>query len=365
MRNNFRRSSGLSAGDSRVFACSRFLSGKTPQAAKHLFMVSLPIRQFGKPYYNAMSERERKPVQPLSRGADPGQRTLGKSIGCHGVGIHSGRDVRLTLGPASAGDGFVFRRLDVADDVGEVPARWDTVVDTTLCTVLSNEHGVNISTPEHVLAALTGAGIDNATIEVDGPELPIMDGSSDDFTFMIDCAGIRFQPSRPRRRIEVLKPVRVQDGESWARLLPSDRFTVSCIIDYDHPQVGVQRFDFDSESQTFSEAVGRARTFGFLHELEWLRAQGYARGASLDNTVAISPNGVMNDGGLRYPDELARHKVLDVIGDLALAGAPVLGAFQGFRSGHRLNNLLLRALFADDSAWRWEGARTEAQRVVA
>ena len=246
-----------------------------------------------------------------------------------------------------------------------MPARWDTVADTTLCTVLSNGCGVGIRTPEHVLAALAGAGIDNATIEVDAPELPIMDGSSDDFTFLIGCVGIRPQPSRPRRRIEVLKPVQVQEGDSWGRLLPSDRFKVSCTIDYDHPHVGVQRFDFDSALQSFSETVGRARTFGFLHELEWLRARGYAKGASLDNAVAISPNGVMNDGGLRYPDELARHKVLDVVGDLALAGAPILGAFQGYRSGHRLNNMVLRALFADASAWRWEGAGTEVQRVVA
>lgn len=239
------------------------------------------------------------------------------------------------------------------------------VVDTTLCTVLSNRYDVSIRTPEHVLAALAGAGIDNALIEVDAPELPIMDGSSDDFTFLIGCVGIRPQPSGLRRRIEVLRPVQVQEGDSWARLLPSDRFKVSCTIHYDHPHVGLQRFDFDSALQTFSEAVGRARTFGFLHELEWLRAHGYAKGASLENAVAISPNGVMNDGGLRYPDELARHKVLDIIGDLALAGAPIVGMFQGYRSGHRLNNLLLRALFADASAWRWEGAETEEQRVVA
>lgn len=312
-----------------------------------------------------MGAREGKSVERLSRRVDAGERTLRSSIACEGIGIHSGRKVHLTLGPARAGHGFVFRRLDVAGDSGVVPARWDLVSDTTLCTVISNRDGIGIHTPEHILAALAGAGIDNATIEVDAPELPIMDGSADDFTFLIGCVGVRPQPSRPRRRIEVVKPVQVQDGESWARLLPSDSFRVSCTIDYDHPHVGVQRFDFDSARQTFPEAVGRARTFGFLDELEWLRAQGYARGASLDNAVAISPNGVMNDGGLRYPEEMARHKVLDVIGDLALAGAPILGAFQGYRSGHRLNNMVLRALFADESAWRWEGAGTEAQQVVA
>ena len=312
-----------------------------------------------------MIEREGKPVERLASWVDRGQRTLRTSIACEGIGIHSGRKVHLTLGPAPAGHGFVFRRLDVAGDAGVVRGRWDMVVDTMLCTVLSNEYGVSISTPEHVLAALAGAGIDNATIEVDAPELPIMDGSSDDFTFLIGCVGVRPQLSRPRPRIEVLKPVQVQDGESWARLLPSDRFRVSCTIDYDHPHVGVQQFDFDSTRQTFSETVGRARTFGFLHELEWMRARGYAKGATLDNAVAISPDGVMNDGGLRYPDEFVRHKVLDAIGDLALAGAPILGAFQGFRSGHRLNNMVLRALFADESAWRLEGAETEVQRVVA
>ncbi len=312
-----------------------------------------------------MIEREGNPVERLASWVDRGERTLRTSIACEGIGIHSGRKVHLTLGPAPAGHGFVFRRLDVAGDAGVIRGRWDMVVDTTLCTVLSNEYGVSISTPEHVLAALAGAGIDNATIEVDAPELPIMDGSSDDFTFLIGCVGVRPQPSRSRPRIEVLKPVQVQDGESWARLLPSDRFRVSCTIDYDHPHVGVQHFDFDSACQTFSETVGRARTFGFLHELEWMRARGYAKGATLDNAVAISPDGVVNDGGLRYPDEFVRHKVLDAVGDLALAGAPILGAFQGFRSGHRLNNMVLRALFADQSAWRLEGAETEAQRVVA
>ena len=328
-------------------------------------MLPLPIRRFGILYYNAMGARERKAVERLSARVDHGQCTLRSSIACEGVGIHSGRKVHLTLGPAPPGYGLVFRRLDIADESGLVPARWNRVVDTTLSTVLSNEYGVGIQTSEHILAALAGAGVDNATIEVDAPELPIMDGSSDDFTFLIGCVGVRPQPSHMRRRIEVIKPIQVQDGESWARLLPSDRFSVSCTIDYDHPQIGIQRFDFDSMQQSFSEAVGRARTFGFLHELEWLRARGYAKGASLDNAVAISPNGVMNDGGLRYPDELARHKVLDVIGDLALAGAPILGAFQGYRSGHRLNNLLLRALFADESAWQWEGAPAEIERVVA
>lgn len=312
-----------------------------------------------------MSEQERNGVEHPSRWADRGQRTLRKSVTCEGIGIHSGRKVHLTLGPAPAGQGFVFRRLDAADESASVPARWDRVVDTTLCTVLANGDGVRISTPEHVLAALAGAGIDNAAIEVDAPELPIMDGSSEEFVSLIDQAGVLPQPFRPQRRIEVLKPVEVRSGDSWARLLPSDRLEVSCTIDYDHPHVGVQRFDFDSAHQTFSEAVGRARTFGFLHELEELRAQGRAVGASLDNAVAISANGVVNQGGLRYPDELARHKVLDVIGDLALAGAPILGAFQGYKSGHRLNNLLLRTLFADDTAWRWEGAGTEEQRVVA
>ena len=238
------------------------------------------------------------------------------------------------------------------------------VSDTTLCTVIS-DCDIKIRTPEHVLAALAGAGIDNAVIEVNAPELPIMDGSANAFSSRIARVGIRRQPSRARRRIEVLKPVRVQEEGSWARLLPSDSFKVSCTIDYDHPHVGVQRFDFDSGRQVFSEAVGRARTFGFVDQLERLRTQGYAIGASLDNTIAISQNGVVNDGGLRYPDEFARHKVLDAIGDLALAGAPILGAFEGYRSGHRLNNMVLRALFADESAWRWAGAGAETQRVVA
>ncbi len=316
-------------------------------------------------YNNAMSARVDKAVEHLSEWMNYGQRTLRKTVACRGIGVHSGREVCLAVKPAPAGHGIVFRRLDIADASALVPARWDMVVDTTLCTVLANPSDIRIRTPEHLLAALAGAGVDNALIEIDAPEVPIMDGSAAHFCALIDDAGLCLQPSRRRSWIEVLRPVEVRDGDSWVRLSPADRFTASCVIDYDHRHVGKQRFEFDSTRHSFPEAVGRARTFGFLHELEGLRALGYAKGASLENTVAIASDGVVNEGGLRYPDELARHKVLDAIGDLALAGAPILGAFRGYRSGHRLNTLLLDALFADDSAWRWEGVGMEAERVVA
>ena len=315
-----------------------------------------------------MTKREGQPhrVERLTPRTQEVEQTLRSSISCSGKGIHSGRETHLTLHPAPPGHGVVFRRLDVAGDSGLVPARWDLVVETTLCTVLANDSGVRVQTPEHLLAALAGAGVDDVLVEIDGPEVPIMDGSADDFSFMIKCVGIRPQPSRRRRRIVVLKPVTVSEGRAWARLEPAGRFTASCTIRYDHPHVGVQSYRFDPAEQDFSEAIGRARTFGFLHEFEALRARGYAKGASLENAVAISWDGVVNEGGLRFPHELPAHKVLDAVGDLALAGAPILGAFRGDCSGHRLNNLMLRALFADESAWRWDDeVPAPARRVVA
>jgi len=318
-------------------------------------------------YNNAMNAGVDNAVEPFSDRMRYGQRTLWKPFVCKGKGVHSGREVRMTVKPAAAGQGIVFRRLDIAGDAARVPARWRKAIESELCTLLQNDYGVRIQTPEHLLAALAGAGVDNALIEIDAQEVPIMDGSAAPFCARIDEAGLRLQHEQPRYWIEVLKPKRTppREDKGWAQLSPADRFTVSCEIDYDHPHIGKQSFEFDEARHSFSAAVGRARTFGFAHKLDTLRAQGLAMGASLENTLAFSPDGVSNEGGLRYPDEPARHKVLDVIGDLALAGAPILGAFRGYRSGHALNMEVLRKLFADASAWRWAGVGMEPERAVA
>jgi len=281
------------------------------------------------------------------------QRTLKAPIDCTGVALHSGNKVHMTLHPATADSGIVFRRTDVAGMGAEIPALWDRVVDTRLCSVIGNEDGVTVSTVEHVMAALAGCGIDNVLIDVNGPEVPIMDGSSEPFVFLIECAGVVEQES-PRRVVRVLKSVSVQDGDCVATLVPADRFTVDMEIDFDSAAVDQQSFRLGVVNGAFCKELARARTFGFLHEVEAMRAAGLAKGGSLDNAIVISGDEIMNEDGLRFDDEFVRHKALDAVGDMYLAGGQVMGAFSGTKSGHALNNKLLRALFADDSAWTYD-----------
>jgi len=281
------------------------------------------------------------------------QRTLKTSIDCTGVALHSGNTVTMTLRPADADTGIVFRRTDVAGKGAEIPALWDKVVDTRLCSVLGNEDGVTVSTVEHVMAALAGCGIDNALIELNGPEVPIMDGSSEPFVFLIECAGVREQDV-PCRFIRVLKPVMVRDGDASAALVPADHFAVDMEIDFDSAAVKRQNLSLGVVNGVFSKELARARTFGFLHEVEAMRAVGLAKGGSLENAIVISGDEIMNGDGLRFDDEFVRHKALDAVGDMYLAGGQLLGAFTGVRSGHALNNKLLRALFADPTAWACE-----------
>ena len=289
------------------------------------------------------------------------QRTLRAAVGCRGIGVHGGVPVRMTLLPAPADKGVVFQRTDIGGGpAAMVPALWESVSDTILCTQLENAHGVRVRTVEHLMAALAATGVDNALIRVDGPELPIMDGSAGDFCDLIGRVGTAPQAIR-RRPIRVLKPVEVREGGAWARLVPADRFSVSCTIRYDHPHIGVQRYDFDPSREDFGKGVGRARTFCLLGDIDGMRARGLARGGSLENAVVVSDEGVVNGGGLRFPDEFARHKVLDAIGDLALAGAPILGRFEGDRSGHRLNHKVLAALLGDGDAWDRGEAAPEAE----
>jgi len=279
------------------------------------------------------------------------QRTLKTSINCSGVTLHSGDQVSMTLHPADADSGIVFKRTDSAGKGAVIPATWDRVTDTRMCTTLGNDDGVTIATVEHLMAALAGCGIDNALIELNGPEVPIMDGSSQPFVLLIECAGVVEQGS-PRRVIRVLKTVSVNGGE--ARLSPGSHLSLDFEIDFGDNLVCKQSLSIGVVNGSFAKELARARTFGFLDDVEALRAAGLAKGGSLDNAVVVSGDRVLNEGGLRYEDEFVRHKVLDAIGDLYLAGAAIIGKFQGVRSGHATNNALLRALFADPDAWEYD-----------
>jgi UDP-3-O-[3-hydroxymyristoyl] N-acetylglucosamine deacetylase len=280
------------------------------------------------------------------------QTTLRSQATVTGVGVHSGLPVSLTIGPASIDAGFIFVRtgLDGADR--EVQAVAGSVIATEFATVLGDRNGPLVSTAEHVLAALRGMGVDNATIEVDGPEVPIMDGSSAAFVAAIDQAGIITQ-SAARRFIQVLKPVSVSMGESFGELRPhSAGFRAEVEIDFSNPVIGRQSYVLDLSPDRFRREVSRARTFGCMNDVARLWSAGFALGASFENSVVFDEERLLNTEGLRYSDECARHKVLDVVGDLALAGLPLLGAYRSVRGGHKLNHAVLTALLADRSAWR-------------
>ena len=286
------------------------------------------------------------------------ERTLLRSVNCVGVGLHSGRSVSLTLKPALAGTGIVFRRVDLAGSP-EIPARWDHVVDTAMCTTIGIDGGIRVGTVEHLMSAFAGCHVDNAIVEVDGPEVPVMDGSAQPFVFLIECAGMVDQ-DRQRTVIEILKPVKVEQGGKSAELLPSDTFSVDFEIDFASGAVARQSIRLELVNGTFNKEVARARTFGFAEDVEKLRAAGLALGGSLDNAVVVEGDKILNEGGLRYEDEFVRHKVLDAVGDLNLAGGEIRGAYRGARAGHQMTNLLLRALFADPSAYCVHGPARQA-----
>jgi UDP-3-O-[3-hydroxymyristoyl] N-acetylglucosamine deacetylase len=281
------------------------------------------------------------------------QRTLKAPIGCVGVGLHAGLRVNVTLRPARPDHGIVFRRTDLGV---EIPARFDHVVDTRLATVLGLGGGAaRIGTVEHLMAALAGSAIDNVLIEVDGPEPPILDGSAAPFVFLLDCAGIVEQEA-PRSVIQVRRPVRVSDGDGFVELRPArpgdTGLDMALSIDFDAAAIGRQAFSLGLTPESFRHELAHARTFGLAEDIEQMRAAGFARGGSLDNAVVVDQARVLNPAGLRMPDEFARHKLLDAVGDLALAGAQLCGRFTAHRSGHALNNRLLHALFSDAAAWR-------------
>lgn len=278
------------------------------------------------------------------------QTTIKNRVSCAGIGLHTGARVNMTVAPAGDDAGIQFRRTDVPDRDNLVPARHDLVTQTGYGTVLTNRAGVQIATVEHVLAALAGLGVDNALIELDGPEVPIMDGSAAPFVFLIECAGLK-RLRRPRRALQILDEIEIVEGDKRVALKPSDRFTVAFEIDFDAEAIGRQAHRLEIAQASFKSEIARARTFGFLHELEHLNANGLARGGSLDNAVVLNGGKVLNRGGLRYRDEFVRHKILDAIGDLSLAGFPIIGAYEGRRAGHGLNNRLLKTLFETPAAF--------------
>jgi UDP-3-O-[3-hydroxymyristoyl] N-acetylglucosamine deacetylase len=279
------------------------------------------------------------------------QHTLAGPAVCTGVGVHSGLRVRVAIRPAPVDAGIVFVRSDVTDRDNRVPVSPEAVRPAQLHTEIANPSGVTVSTIEHLMAALCALDIDNAIVEIDGPELPIMDGSALPFVQLLDRAGRRPQ-AQPRRYIEILAPVAVEDGAKRAALSPSDRFEVAFEIAFPSAVIGRQAFDLAVTERSFRDQLAAARTFGFLRDVETLRAQGLARGGSLENAIVIDGDVVLNPEGLRFADEFVRHKALDAVGDLYVLGAPVLGRFETRYGGHALNNRMVRALMADRAAWR-------------
>ena len=278
------------------------------------------------------------------------QRTLKNTIRATGVGLHTGRQILMTLHPAAPDSGILFRRVDLPVPV-EIEARAEHVGETQLGTTLV-KGDVRVSTVEHLLSAFAGLGIDNAIVEVSGAEVPIMDGSAGPFVFLLQSAGIEEQ-AIAKRFVRIRKSIEVRDGDKWARFDPFDGFKVNFEIEFDHPvfRKRAQRASMDFSTTSFLREVSRARTFGFMRDLETLRSRNLALGGTLDNAIVLDDAGIVNEDGLRYEDEFVKHKILDAIGDLYLLGHSLIGEFSGFKSGHGLNNRLLRALMADKSAW--------------
>jgi UDP-3-O-[3-hydroxymyristoyl] N-acetylglucosamine deacetylase len=278
------------------------------------------------------------------------QRTLRNVIRATGVGLHSGEKVFLTLRPAPADAGIVFRRVDLTPVV-DIPARATLVTETTLCTGLSCD-GVKVLTVEHLLSALAGLGIDNVFVELSAPEVPIMDGSAGPFVFLLQSAGIVEQEA-PKRFLRIRRPIEVRDADKYARFVPYDGFRLDFTVRFEHPAIPehLSRVTLDFSTGDYIREISRARTFGFMRDLEYMREHNLGLGGSMDNAIVLDDYRVLNEDGLRYADEFVRHKILDAIGDLYLAGHPILGAYEAYKSGHALNNRLVRALLADADAW--------------
>lgn len=277
------------------------------------------------------------------------QITLKHKVTATGVGLHTGNKVTLTLHPAEANHGVVFQRLDVTGHP-KIAALWHNVTDTRLCTLITNEEGVSVGTIEHLMAALRAAHVDNVLVTLDGPEVPIMDGSAEPFDFLITCAGILLQDA-PKQKLHIKKTVRVQDGDKWAEYTPANIASYDFLADFNHKLIDKQKQSFTMVNGNWAGQIARARTFTMLKEVEYLRSVGLIKGGSLDNAIVLDDDKVLNESGLRFSDEFVRHKILDAVGDLYLAGMPIMGHYEGYKAGHALNNQLLRALFADPTAF--------------
>ncbi|UYC11439.1 UDP-3-O-acyl-N-acetylglucosamine deacetylase [Xanthomonas sp. CFBP 8445] len=291
------------------------------------------------------------------------QRTLKNTIRATGVGLHSGDKVYMTLRPAPADHGIVFRRVDL-DPAVDVPADAELVTETTLCTGLSRGQA-KIQTVEHLMSAMAGLGVDNAIVELSSAELPIMDGSAGPFVFLLQSAGI-VEQGKAKRFIRIKREVEVRDGDKIARFVPYDGgYKLGFTIQFDHPMIPAKqsRQEIEFSTMAYIKEISRARTFGFMRDLEYMRERNLGLGGSMDNAIVLDEFRVLNDDGLRYADEFVRHKILDAIGDLYLAGGPILGAYEGYKSGHALNNKLVRALLAEQAAWEWVSFESAAQQA--
>ena len=276
------------------------------------------------------------------------QRTIAAPVNCSGVGIHSGKKVNVTIKPAPCNHGIKFIRTDLLD-CPSISAHFNMVVDTSLATVIGYE-GFIVSTIEHLMASFAGLSIDNALVEIDAYEMPIMDGSADPFTSLIKSAGIQHQDA-PRYFFVVKEPIEIEKDEKMVGIYPCSSYKITCTIEYDHPLIKTQSYSVDISDDVFEREISRARTFGFVHEYEYLKQHGLARGVSLENVVAIGSEDVVNEGGLRYEDEFVRHKILDCIGDFSLLGMPILGHVIAKKSGHAFNHALLKKFFAQKESW--------------
>ncbi|CBJ89135.1 UDP-3-O-acyl N-acetylglucosamine deacetylase [Xenorhabdus nematophila ATCC 19061] len=293
------------------------------------------------------------------------QRTLKRIVQATVVGLHTGKKVTLTMRPAPANTGVIYRRTDLNPPV-DFPADAKSVRDTMLCTCLVNEHNVRISTVEHLNSALAGLGIDNIVIEVDAPEIPIMDGSASPFVFLLLDAGIE-ELNVAKKFVRVKEAVRVEEGDKWAELAPYHGFSLDFTIDFNHPAIDPdsQRYSLDFSADSFVRQISRARTFGFMRDIEYLQSQGLCLGGSFDCAIVVDDYRVLNEDGLRFEDEFVRHKMLDAIGDLFMCGYNIIGAFTAFKSGHALNNKLLQTVLAHESAWEFVTFEDETEMPLA
>lgn len=294
------------------------------------------------------------------------QRTIKETVSATGIGLHSGSKVTVTFRPAPADTGIIYTRTDLNPHVS-IKCEPEAVRDTQLCTALVNLDGVRISTVEHLTAALSAMGIDNLFIDVNAPELPVMDGSAQPFIYLLESTGIQELPT-PKKFMHVVKKVRVEDGDKWAEITPSDGFSLDLTIDFNHPAMDreLQHFHLDFSGKSFVKELARARTFCFMRDVEYMHAHNLALGGSLENAVVLDDYRVINPEGLRYPNEFVKHKMLDAVGDLYMNGHSILGSFKAYKTGHKLNNMLLRAVLADASNYELiaiEG-RTEQQNAI-